>query len=363
MKTYDNKLEKVVRYCAKKINRFTEEQIVQVIKKFENQSPKVAMKVLTRAGLDFYKDSNKAEFQAMLKEIFKLNDGSYSRAQDIVNEIKADKEKELKEQEEKKKENHKIVNESIQEICNKFNELGIDYYIVGALPVYLASGKMIRIHEDIDFMVAEKDLSKVAEALQGTVYNFKDKRLNSPRVLDENGNLTCGDHEVVAERKDGNDFHLGFFMFKREKDGSVTQREYHARIDENGKKIPVLQQRKFSKELFEYNYGDEPVKYLDTEFKSSTPESVYDIKSYMLGVEPRNKDKIDVDYWKTAKKSNGEELISEERLKQMGKISEKYKTILQSSDVSQELIEQILMQQDEIKNIQQGAEQALQIKI
>ena len=212
-----NNLEKVVRNCAKKLKGITEEQTLQIVEKFKNVHPKVTMKVLTQKLIEIYKEPSNPEFQSLLTEVFKLNDGSYSKPQDIIDEINFEKEQELKK-------NHEIVNESIQEVCNKFNELGIDYYIVGALPVYLQTGKMQRIHEDIDFMVAEKDIPKVAEALSTTVYKFHDHRLDSPRVLDENGNLTCGDHEVVADRED-NKFHLGFFMFKREKDGSITQRE------------------------------------------------------------------------------------------------------------------------------------------
>lgn len=351
---YEEKLANCVRSCTAKIGKFEEKQIVQVIDKFKNVQPKVTMKVLTQKLLDKYKDSNSFEFKTLLDEVFKLNDGSFVSAQAIVDEIVEDKLRELKN-------NHRIVNESIQEVCNKFNELGIDYYIVGALPVYLATGKMIRIHEDIDFMVAEKDMPKVAEALSTTVYKLHDNRLDSPRVLDENGDLICGDHEVVADREDDK-FHLGFFMFKREKDGSVTQREYHARIDENGKKIPVLSQRRFQKELFDYNYSDKPVKYLNTEFKSSTPESVYEIKSFMLGVDPREKDALDVQSWKTSKKANSEEnLIDSKRLEEMSKISQKYHTTTSSSDVSPELIEKIKQQQEEMKNFEQNVSAGINI--
>ena len=342
---YEEKLEKCVKGCAKKLNKLTDEQTNLLIEKFKPVKPKVTMKVLTQKLLDIYKDPTNIEFMELLEEIFILNDGSYSKPQDIIEEINKEKQKELEK-------NHKIVNESIQEVCNKFNELGIDYYIVGALPVYLESGKMIRKHEDIDFMVAEKDMSKVAKALQGTVYELHDYRLNSPRELDENGHLICGDHEVVADRQDDK-FHLGFFMFKREKDGSVTQREYHARRDEKGNKIPVLLKRNFPKELFEYNYGNKPIKYLDAEFKCSTAESVYGIKSHMLTVEPRPKDKFDVENWQMLKKSNSEEpLISEERLKEMDRISNRCQQTHKSEDVSQELIQQILMQQEEMQNLE-----------
>lgn len=340
---YDEKLEQVIRTCLKKMDNFSETVVLTVVQKFENVLPKVTMKVLTQKLLEVYKEPTNPEFKLLINEIFKLNDGSYSNPQDIVDEINLEKKQELEK-------NHKIVNESIQEVCNKFNELGIDYYIVGALPVYLQAGEMQRKHEDIDFMVAEKDLPLVAKALSTTIYKFEDNRLDSPRVLDENGNLTCGDHEVVASRDDDK-FHLGFFLFKREKDGSVTQREYHARLDENGNKIPVLATRQFSKELFEYNYGGKPVKYLNTQFKASTPESVYDIKSFMLEEGYREKDDFDVKAWRIAKNATtGEDLIDENKLKEMRKISDEHSMqYIPSKDVSQALIEEIRQQQKEIK--------------
>lgn len=342
---YEKTLEACVKACAKQLYKFTDEEILNIIERFKNVPPKVTMKVLTQKLLDIYKDSNNTEFQTLLNEIYKLNDGSFSSAQAIVDEIKADSKKEIKE-------NHLIVNESIQEVCNKFNELGVDYYIVGALPVYLQTGKMSRTHEDIDFFVAEKDLPKVAQALASTKYKFHDHRLDSPRVYGEDGKLICGDHEVVADRED-NPFHLGFFLFKREKDGSVTQREYHARIDEKGVKIPVLFERKISKEKFAINYGEEPVRYLNTQFRASTPESVYDIKSYMLQKGFRKKDAIDVEAWKKAKKANSNEgLINEERLNAMSRIDKEYPSgDPRTRDVSNELMAQIKKQQEEMRSL------------
>ena len=37
-------------------------------------------------------------------------------------------------------ENHKLINITLQNLCNGLNELGVDYYLVGALPCYLLTG-------------------------------------------------------------------------------------------------------------------------------------------------------------------------------------------------------------------------------
>ena len=341
---YNEELEKVIRSCAKKVNIHSEDIIIATVKKFEELPPRMAMRILTKKLLDMFEDSQNTDFQYMINEIIKLNDGTYKNSEELVCEIMTEKKESLER-------NHQVVNDTLQEVCSKFNKLGIDYYIVGALPVYLQAGKMIREHEDIDFFVAERDLPKVAQVLATTKYKFHDYRLDSPRVYGKDGKLTCGDHEVVADRDD-NPFHLGFFLFKREKDGSVTQREYHAKVDSQGNKIPVLFTRTITKEKFELNYGSEPVRYLDTQFRASTPESVYDIKLHMLKNGFRKKDSIDVTEWERSKKANSNlDLIDRDRLKTMVIIDKAHPaTEPETRDVSKELIEQIKLQQEEMKS-------------
>ena len=348
---YEEKIKAVFKNCANILGLTDEEQLNNLVLSFKDIQPKKTIKILTQKCLEMFKDVNNAKFKEVVNEIFKLNDGSFATPQEVVELIKREKQEALRI-------NHEIVNESLKEVCTKFNELGIDYYIVGALPVYLQAGQMTRMHEDIDFFVAENDLPKVAQALATTKYTFHDHRLDSPRVYDENGNMTCGDHEVIAERDD-NPFHLGFFLFKREKDGSITQREYHARYDEQGIKVPVLFQRKISKETFAYNYSTEPVNYLGAEFRSSTAESVYDIKSSMLKTHFRPKDDEDVKAWESAKKAGTENpLIDPVRLEKMRKISiENPMPQPSREDATKELIEQIKEQQQLMNACEQPPEQ------
>ena len=348
---YEEKIKAVFKNCANILGLTDEEQLSNLVLSFKDIQPKKTIKILTQKCLEKFKDSNNAKFKEFLNEIFKLNDGSFASQQEVVELIKREKQEALRI-------NHEIVNESLKEVCTKFNELGIDYYIVGALPVYLQAGQMTRMHEDIDFFVAEKDLPKVAQVLATTQYSFHDYRLNSPRVHDENGKSLCGDHEVVADRTDS-PFHLGFFLFKREKDGSVTQREYQARIDKQGIKVPELFQRKMSKETFEYNYGVEPVKYLNTEFRASTAESVYDIKKSLLESHFRPKDAEDVSAWESAKKAGTENpLIDPVRLEKMRNIAKENPMPPPSrQDLTAELIEEIKKQQELMNGCEQPPEQ------
>ena len=172
-------------------------------------------------------------------------------------------------------ENHKLVNDTIKTVCDRLNSLGVDYYVVGALSAFMATNTpLFRYHGDIDFMIAEKDIDKVRMALQGTDYNFSDDRLNNEKKLDEGVGHTRGEHEVIANHKK-NEFHLGFFLFRREPDNAITVREYFMKENENGNKEPMVLERHYPKELAELEYPEDKILYGGTEFRTNSPESVY----------------------------------------------------------------------------------------
>ena len=123
-------------------------------------------------------------------------------------------------------------------------------------------------------MVAEKDIEKVREALQGTEYEFSDDRLSNQKRLEEGVGHTQGEHEVIANHKD-NEFHLGFFLFRREQDNSLTIREYFMQENEKGEKVPMVLEGHCPKELVDLEYTQEETEYAGTRFRTSTPESVY----------------------------------------------------------------------------------------
>ena len=177
-------------------------------------------------------------------------------------------------------ENHALINSTIQTVCNRLNELGVDYYLVGALSTYIGTDTpLFRYHGDIDFMVAEKDIEKVREALKGTDYEFSDDRMNNQKRLEEGVGHTQGEHEVIANHRD-NEFHLGFFLFRREQDDSLTIREYFMQENENSERVPMVLERHCPKELVDLEYTQDETEYAGTRFRTSTPESVYAKKMY-----------------------------------------------------------------------------------
>ena len=127
-------------------------------------------------------------------------------------------------------ENHKLVNESLIHFTSLFNQYGIDYYIVGALPCFLKTGQeLFRYHDDIDIMVNEDDIPMLAEIIEKSGYKFNDDRFPSLERYNEM-QVNNPPHTVLAQNPN-NEFHLGFFCFRRENDNSITMREYSHRLE------------------------------------------------------------------------------------------------------------------------------------
>lgn len=175
-------------------------------------------------------------------------------------------------------ENHKLVNESLVTFTNLFNQYGIDYYIVGALPCFLKTGQQLfRYHDDIDIMVNEDDIPKIAEIIELSGYKFQDDRFPGlERFYEMKENKPP--HTVLAQNP-SNEFHLGFFTFRRELDNSITMREYSHRLEDEKVVVDVLE-RQSDPIGTSLRYDEVPTSYLGTTFKTSTIESVYKLKGY-----------------------------------------------------------------------------------
>ena len=175
-------------------------------------------------------------------------------------------------------ENHKLVNESIIKFTTLFNQYGIDYYIVGALPCFLKTGQQLfRYHDDIDIMINEDDIPKVAEIIELSGYEFHDDRFPSIERYQEM-EQNKPPHTVLAQNPD-NEFHLGFFTFRREQDKSITMREYSHRLEDGMVVIDVLE-RQSDPIGTNLRYDETPTEYMGTTFRTSSLESVYSLKAY-----------------------------------------------------------------------------------
>ena len=190
--------------------------------------------------------------------------------------------------------NHRLIETTIKQVCDLFNQNNIDYYIVGALALYLKAGKLERYHDDIDFMVNENQLPQIKQILQQTDFVFFDNRFDNNKTLSTDGGHTQGEHEVIAWHKTS-EFHLGFFLFERQ-NFCVTNVSYFSEIKNDKKQILVLKNQ-HPKQKSQYIYGDYFVQVFGTMFRTTLPECVYLIKSSTKDFAHRFKDQIDVDFF------------------------------------------------------------------
>lgn len=175
-------------------------------------------------------------------------------------------------------ENHKLLDESLIEVTTLFNQNAIDYYIVGALPCFMKTGQQLfRYHDDIDIMINEEDIPRIASIIERMGYEFHDDRFpNLPRFKEMEVNPPP--HTVLAQHPD-NEFHLGFFTFKREPDKSITKREYSHRLEDGEVVVDVLE-RRTDPVGTALRFDETPTEYKGTSFRTGTTEDTYHLKSY-----------------------------------------------------------------------------------
>ncbi len=182
--------------------------------------------------------------------------------------------------------NHQMVYSILRRLIPLLNKEGIDYHLAGALSAYLYYGEEShRMHEDIDIHINEKDMDRFRAVCESLGFTFKDKRMNSPRVL-KNG-IPSGSHEVIAYTPN-NDFHIGAFCFERVENGTIITKGYYH--DEKNK--PCAREVVLSSELAKEIYPKKQVMWEGIPVSVTSPEYIYKLKSYTK----TEKDKDDIEF-------------------------------------------------------------------
>ena len=264
------------------------EELSKIIDVSENQKEDLISRYSLMSDREAIKNLSEIAFR-----VLENNDNLYEQALNIIRSINPKISPSVKDMKDKLhkifyneiegnmslEENHKLINDSLSEITTLFNKNEIDYYIVGALPCFIKTGQpLFRYHDDIDIFINEKDISKASKIINSLgKYNFIDDRFpNLERYKElEQQKLP---HTVMAQNLD-NEFHLGFFCFKREQDNSITMREYSHRLKDGNVIVDVLE-RKTDPIGTSLRFDEEEIKYMGSSFKTSSVESVYSIKEY-----------------------------------------------------------------------------------
>lgn len=173
--------------------------------------------------------------------------------------------------------NHRLVDSTINELCCKLNASNVDYYLVGAVPCYLATETpFVRFHNDIDIIVNEYDLVKVEQIFSNTEYTYYDKRYKNVNFFNSTIGQVQGEHEIIAYHKK-HKFHIGFYLFVRGRKHELIRRNYfQERIDD--KEVTMICDRNLSVAYSLLNYSDTSFIYGDTFFKMESLEGIYNNK-------------------------------------------------------------------------------------
>ena len=269
------KIEKVVNTLAKLAN-VDKEQVTQLLEKYSSQREAEIIKDLSMISYRLFSNNDEL-YNYALTLIRSINPTICPSVEEM--KIKLDNmHNNVVEGNLSLEENHKLIYDNLYNITTLFNEAKIDYYIVGALPCFIRTGQpLFRYHDDIDIMINENDVEKARGLIELLGYEFKDDRFPSYERYYEMQQENPP-HTVLAQNPN-NEFHLGFFMFQREIDNSITMREYSHRLEDDKVIVDVLERRN-TPEGTALRYDDKPVEFENMTFRTSTIESVYHLKSY-----------------------------------------------------------------------------------
>ena len=192
-------------------------------------------------------------------------------------------------------ENHKMIEKSLSFICQKLNELNVDYYVTGSIPLYVKVGNGFkRFHSDIDIMINEKDIIYLEDIFKSSDYVLMDNRFNSHKFYDERENRVRGGHDFLAQCKDS-DFSIGFYEFSKYDDGSLIKKDYFSSIEDN-EICNYVYNNIYTKEYFDSFYSKDCIEFNGYKFKYFNFEGLYLYKSKNLFNEGRNKDFYDIKF-------------------------------------------------------------------
>jgi len=124
-------------------------------------------------------------------------------------------------------ENHKLIYKIFDAYSTMLNENDIEYYYTSGILAYLLVNKKLeRYHHDLDIFVNMKDLDKLEKVCNKYNFSFE-------RKLGDRGD---GTKRVMLKMyyEDRKDIPITVFMYTREKDNTIIQKDYF--IDESRNK-------------------------------------------------------------------------------------------------------------------------------
>lgn len=139
-------IESTVRSCTSRLGGIvTEEQIQSMIDRLVKM--KGIKDVVDSLALNidkfFGSSEQKEQYEACMEDLLKLAGEAYKTKEDIIAKMQDNKSKNYTPGNISVEENHQLIEDSIKVICDKLNDLSVDYYLVGALSTFIGTRNTI----------------------------------------------------------------------------------------------------------------------------------------------------------------------------------------------------------------------------
>jgi len=161
-------------------------------------------------------------------------------------------------------ENHKLIYKIFDAYSTMLNENDIEYYYTSGILAYLLVNKKLeRYHHDLDIFVNMKDLDKLEKVCNKYNFSFE-------RKLGDRGD---GTKRVMLKMyyEDRKDIPITVFMYTREKDNTIIQKDYF--IDESRNKY--VEYIYNSPQVSKLSFSDVPNYHNNIKYYSITLEALF----------------------------------------------------------------------------------------
>ena len=161
-------------------------------------------------------------------------------------------------------ENHNLIYKIFDEYNKMLNENNIEYYYTSGILAYLLAGKDLeRYHHDLDIFINMNHLEKLEHICNN--YNFCFER--------KIGDRGDGTKRVMLKMyyQDIIDIPITVFMYVKEKDGSITQKDYF--LNESNKEF--VEYIHNSPLISKLSFSELPKVHNNIQYYSITPEALF----------------------------------------------------------------------------------------
>lgn len=140
-------IEKITRKCIARIKEIEikESQVQSMLERLYNMKDlKTVMDSLALNVSKFFgRPEQIQDFNACAADIMQIDKKAYDSTEALLEQLQKNKDTNYTPGNITIEENHKLISETLKPLCDKLNELGVDYYVVGALSTFIETRNTI----------------------------------------------------------------------------------------------------------------------------------------------------------------------------------------------------------------------------